>query len=112
KSCRALVPVGEGENDIAIDPRDVTAGAGEGPQRQIQQSLLLPQNVAAAELDKDVRVFPTQLKVAFKSQFYRNQRGFQVLAERAVVRVFAPISYRIPVRGDCPEVPPASRRGR
>jgi hypothetical protein len=68
---RASRPVIGLEDDIAVHPRDFAAAHRQGPQCHVQQSFLLPHDIAAAELDENVRIFLGQLEISAVRQFDR-----------------------------------------
>ena len=77
----AFGPIIRLEDHVAIQPRYFTARAREGSERYVEQSLFLPHDVPAAQLDENVRVSFSQFELRSESQLDGNERNAQTLAE-------------------------------
>ena len=70
----ALRPVVGLKYDVAIHPRDFAAVLRQSLQCHVEQPLLLPQDVAPAAADENLRILVTQLEIPPVRQLDRQQR--------------------------------------
>src|SRR3990172_4507603 len=103
----AFHPIIAAENHIAVQPRDLVTVLGNPLQRDVQQTLLLPHDIAAVNLHEDVRILLAELKLAVKGNLHGHQRDSEAPPEQAIVLKPTPVAYRVEVAGDRPEVPGA-----
>ena len=62
RMARPLRPVVAGEDDVAVQPGDLVTGVGDLLQRDVEQTLLLPHNVAPVKLHEHVGIALAELK--------------------------------------------------
>src|SRR3990172_4632832 len=100
----AFHPIIAAENHIAVQPRDLVAALGDPLQRDVQQTLLLPHDIAAVYLHEDVRIPLAELKLAVEGKLHGHQGDGETLPEQAIVLKPTPVANRVEVAGDRPEV--------
>jgi hypothetical protein len=82
---RSHHPVVAVEDDIAVHPGDLAAGRRDVTESDVQQTLLLPHDVAAMELDQDVSVPGLKIEGPVERELDGDQRHSESPAKDMVV---------------------------
>src|SRR5262245_22141159 len=105
---RPLGPVIAVEDHVAVHPDDSVAVTGDRLQGDVEQTFLLPHDIAAGELHEDVRITRLELKAAVEREFHGHQWHREALPEVMVVLDPPSVADGVEVAGDRPETSGAS----
>src|SRR5262245_1648280 len=100
---RPLHPVVASEDDIAVEPCNLVAGLGNTLDSDVEQSVLLPHDIAAAELNEYVGVLSPELETTVEGELHRDQWNCKMLAKYPVILTPAFVTSRVEIGRQCPE---------